>query len=141
MHPSLYFQQQRHKATWIHLHVVFGAASAVTAQGASVHPPAPTPNPELTLQNIRTSSEVVHYGLSFSCCFLLLFNLTDLLLKLSSKTTREKTCEVMRLSVSHTSQPHRVMQEGIGMGSLRNRESLPVFGHFFLLTGCFSKTK
>lgn len=85
LHPSSYFQERRRKATEVHPHGMLGAA---TAQRAFVHPPAPTPTPKLSSQNMRTCSETIHYGLSFSCYFL--FNLADLILELSSKTTRPK---------------------------------------------------
>lgn len=52
-------------------------------------PHLPIPNHKLAQQSMRTSSELISYEPSFSY-FLFLLNLRALILKLYSKTTREK---------------------------------------------------
>lgn len=124
LHPSSCFKWPRHKATRIHLHDVLGAACA---QGASVHPPAPTPNPKLTPQGTRTSSEVRRYGLSFSYFSLLLFKLTDLSFKLFSKTTKGKNMQNHEaLGKSHESAaPHDARGHWHGQSAEQETSALP----------------
>lgn len=101
------FNNSGTKPPRIHLQAVLSAASAHRLQSMSI------------------SSGVILYGLSFS--YLLLFNLTDLILQNHEGKKKKTTCKVMRLSVNHKSQHQQpcMMQETIGMGSLQSRERLP----------------
>lgn len=100
------FNNSGTKPTRIHLQAGLSAASAHR------------------LQSMRISSGAILYRFSFS--YLLLFNLTDLILQ-NHEGKKKKTCKVMRFSVNLKSQHQQpcMMQEAIGMGSLQSREHLP----------------
>lgn len=89
-HPLLYFQKQWHKAE--DSPAYSGWCCQCRECSGSLCPLSNLiPKLKLTLQSMRTS-KVICFGLSFSQ-FFLLFNLTDLILKQSSKTTREKNMQ------------------------------------------------
>lgn len=123
LHPSSCFKWPRHKATGIHLHTMCSVLRVLREPLSTLQPPPQTPSLHRRARGLLLKRDVMdfHFPTSPCCCL----SLQILVSSSSPKPQREKTCKIMRLSVSHTSQQHLMMQEAIGMGSLQSRKRLP----------------